>query len=138
MKLLHGKPCSAVVLAFSTVAIAGCGNGESSASSDDKWFDAGNVALAYDAQIRMDAINADKNQFEADRSCAAMLPMAQESLSDSSNAGTSVQLMYKTCNDAGFRVRCVAKLIVCRFFVDESCRCGKQHQPVHMLSTRRL
>jgi hypothetical protein len=117
------KVCSkfiySVLFAFGTAAIVGCSDDGSSpesqepaASTDDKWFDAGGVELIYDGQIRMDAINAGKDQFAADKSCAAMLPMAQKSLSDSSNAGTDVQVMYKTCNDAGLKfqnkVRCEA------------------------------
>lgn len=92
-----------VILAFVTPAIAGCGNGESSAGSGDKWLDSGGVELVYEGQIRMAAINAGKDQFAADKSCEAMLPMAQESLSDTSRAGMDVQIMYKTCNDAGLR-----------------------------------
>jgi hypothetical protein len=92
-----------VTLAFVILAIAGCGNDESSANSGDKWFDAVSAQQVYMSQIQMDALNAGKKPFEADQSCMAILPMAQESLSDSSNAGMIVQLMYKTCNDAGLK-----------------------------------
>ena len=101
-------------------AMVGCGDDEPSANSGGKWFDAGGVELIYDGQIRIDAINAGKDQFAADKSCAAMLPMAQESLSDSSNAGADVQVMYKTCKDAGLKfqnkVRCEADRlqVLCR------------------------
>lgn len=120
MQRLRSKILYFPVLVFLAAAIAGCGNDESSATSGDKWLDAGGVELFYDAQIRMDAVNAGKSQFEADRSCAAMLPMAQKSLSDSSNVGMSVQVMYKTCNDAGLKfqneVRCEANQmqVLCR------------------------
>jgi hypothetical protein len=92
-----------VILGFVTAAIAGCGNDESSANSGDKWFDAGNVEQGYKSQIQMDALNAGKKPFEADTICTAILPMAQRSLSDSGNTGTLVQIMYKTCNDAGLK-----------------------------------
>lgn len=110
MKYSRSKILYSVILTFATAAITGCGNDESSAknqesfaSSGDKWFVAGNVEQAYRSQIQMDALNAGKKPFEADTSCMAILPIAQKSLSDSSNAGTFVQLMYKTCNDAGLK-----------------------------------
>jgi hypothetical protein len=94
-----------VIVAFAIAATVGCGK-------SGKWFDSGGAELLYAAQIRMDADTAGKNPFKADTSCAAMLPMAQKSLSDSSNAGMDVQVMYKTCNDAGLKfqneVRCEA------------------------------
>jgi hypothetical protein len=120
MKHSRSKIIYSVILAFVATAIAGCDNDESSARSGDKWFDAGGVELIYDGQIRMDAVNAGEDQFAADKSCAAMLPMARKSLSDSSNAGTDVQVMYKTCNDAGLKfqnkVRCEADRlqVLCR------------------------
>ena len=76
-----------VIIASVSVAVGGCGNDESSASSEDIWLDAGGMELVYDGQIRMDVINAGKDQFAADKSCAAMLSMAQKSLIDSSSAG---------------------------------------------------
>ena len=106
--------------AFVTLAIAGCGNDESSANSGDRWFDAGNVEQAYRSEIQMNALNAGEKPFEADTSCMAILPLAQESLNDSSNTGTLVQLMYKTCNDAGLKfqnkARCEADRlqVLCR------------------------
>ena len=120
--MLHSrsKIFYSVILALVAAAITGCSDDESSAADGDKWFDAGGAELIYEAQIRMDAINAGKDQFAADKSCAAMLPMAQKALSDSSGAGTSVQIMYKTCNDAGLKfqnkVRCEADRlqVLCR------------------------
>ena len=99
-----------LIFALAAGTIVGCGSKESSAQSGGgKWLDAGGVELFYDAQIRMDAIDAGKSQFEADRSCKAMLPMAQKALSDDSG-GADVQVMYKTCADAGMKfqnkVRC--------------------------------
>lgn len=127
MKHSHSKIIYSVMLAFVAAVIAGCSNDESSAtsqesstSSGDKWLDAGNVEQLYDAQIGMDAINAGKKPFEADKSCTAMLPMARKSLSDSSNVGMPAQLMYKTCNDIGLKfqneVRCEADRlqVLCR------------------------
>lgn len=123
MKHSHRKIFYYVTLGLVTAAIAGCGNDESSAtsaSSGDKWFDEGNVQQIYVAQIRMDALNAGKKPFEADISCTAILPMVQKSLSDSSNAGEVVQLMYKACNDAGLKfqnkARCEADQlqVLCR------------------------
>lgn len=96
-----------VILMFLTTAMVGCGNDESSASSDDTWFDASPVQDMYAAQIRMEAIEAGKREFDA--SCGAVLPMANKSLSDSGN-GMVVQIMYKLCNNAGLKfqnkVRC--------------------------------
>lgn len=109
-----------VMFSFIAVTIDGCGQDDSSARSDDKWLDAGGVEVVYDGQIRIAAINAGKDQFAADKSCSAMLPMAQKSLSDSSGAGADVQIMYKTCNDAGLKfqnkVRCEADRlqVLCR------------------------
>jgi hypothetical protein len=120
MEHSHRKIFYYLILGFVTAAIAGCGNDESSATSGDKWFDAGNVEQAYKSQIQMDALNAGKKPFEADTSCMAILPMAQKSLSDSSNTGMLVQLMYKTCNDAGLKfhnkARCEADglQVLCR------------------------
>lgn len=121
------KTFYALLLAIALGAAGGCGgpdgaatNARAAAASNDKWLDAGNVELAYDAQIRMDAINAGKSQFTADKSCEAMLPMAQKALGDSSNVGTDVQLMYKTCSDVGLKfqnkVRCEADRlqVLCR------------------------
>lgn len=68
----------------------------------------------------MDAIDAGKDQFAADKSGAALLPLAQKSLSDSGNAGMEVQAMFETCNDAGLEfeneVRCEAdrQQVLCR------------------------
>lgn len=116
-----------VMLAFVATAITGCSKEESSATSQepsirsgDKWLDAGNVEQLYDAQIAMDVLNAGKNPFEADKSCEAMLPMAQKSLSDANNVDTFVQQMLKTCNDVGLKfqneVRCEADRlqVLCR------------------------
>jgi len=109
-----------VILGVITAAAASCGNDESSANGDEKWFDAGNVEQAYKSQIQMDALDAGKKPFEADTSCLAILPIAQKSLSDSSNTGMLVQLMYKTCNDAGLKfqnkARCEADRlqVLCR------------------------
>jgi len=120
MKHSRSRLTYIAMLAFVTVAMEGCGKDESSARSDDKWLDAGGVELIYDGQIRIDAINAGKDQFAADKSCAAMLPMAQKSLSASNSAGMDVQVMYKTCNDAGLKfqnkVRCEADRlqVLCR------------------------
>jgi hypothetical protein len=97
------KIISSLIFAFVLTAIAGCDNEESSTNSSGKWFDAGNVQQAYKAQIRSDALTAGEEPFEADTSCKAILPMAQKSLSDSSSTGMLVQLMYKTCNDAGLK-----------------------------------
>jgi hypothetical protein len=106
-----------MVLIFTITAIAGCGDGKSSASSSDKWFDAYTVQEMYAAKIKMEAVEAGKS--EADRSCEAILPLTQKSLRDSGN-GMVVQIMYKICNNAGLKfqekVRCEAdKLqILCR------------------------
>lgn len=109
MKDLHSKIYNSLILVFITVAIAGCGNDESSEISGDTWFDADPVKQMYAAQIRMEAIEAGKS--EADRSCEAIIPMAKKSLSDSGN-GTVVQIMYKLCNNAGLKfqneIRCEA------------------------------
>ncbi|MEQ9462919.1 MAG: hypothetical protein RJQ10_04630 [Haliea sp.] len=111
---------SYAMLGLAAVATAGCGGDQSSANSDDKWFAAWNVEQLYAAQIKMDAINAGRQPFEADTSCKAILPMAEKSLSDTSNTGTFVQLMYKTCNDAGLKfqnkARCEAERlqVLCR------------------------
>jgi hypothetical protein len=126
MQHSHSKIIYSAMLVVIAI-IAGCSKDESSTTSqetsmrsDDKWLDAGNVEQLYDAQIGMDAINADKNPFEADKSCTAMLPMARKSLSDTSNVGTPAQLMYKTCNDVGLKfqneVRCEADRlqVLCR------------------------
>jgi hypothetical protein len=127
MQHSYSKIIYLVALAFVAAAIAGCSNDESSATSEepsmrsgDKWLDAGNVKQLYDAQIGMDAINAGKDPFEADKSCTAILSMARKSLSDASNVGTPAQLMYKTCNDVGLKfqneVRCEADRlqVLCR------------------------
>ncbi len=101
-----------VMAAFVIAVMTGCGNGDPTANSEGKWFDGGNVQQAYKAQIRSDALSAGEQPFDADTSCAAILPMAQKSLSDSSGTGTLVQLMYKTCNDVWLKfqteVRCEA------------------------------
>lgn len=124
MQIAHNGIARSLMMAAALAATAACGGQGSSAEggekSGDKWLDAGNLELIYDAQIRLDAINAGENQFEADKSCKAMLPMAEESLKDSSNVGTDVQVMYKTCNDAGLKfqnkVRCEADRlqVLCR------------------------
>jgi hypothetical protein len=120
MQQSRSKIIYSVVLGFATAAIGGCSNDESSEKSGDRWFDAGGAELIYDAQIRMDAVDAGKDQFAADKSCAAMLPMAQKALSDSGSAGMDVQLMYKACKDAGLKfqnkVRCEADRlqVLCR------------------------
>lgn len=115
-----------LLLASVSATIAGCGAQDSSAQhkehakSDDKWLDAGAVELIYDAQIRIDAIDAGEDPFAADKGCETMLAMAQKALSDSSNIGSDVQVMYKTCNDAGLKfqneVRCKADRlqVLCR------------------------
>jgi hypothetical protein len=114
MKHSRSKVLYSAILAFVITAIAGCGN------SSDKWLDAGGVELIYEAQIRMDAVNAGLDQFAADKSCEAMLPMAKKSLSDSSSVAMAVQIMDKTCNDAGLEfqndVRCEADRlqVLCR------------------------
>jgi len=109
MKNFHSKTYCSLLLLFITIAIAGCGNDESSAIGGDTWFDADPVKQMYAAQIRMKAIEAGKS--EADRSCEAVLPMAKKSLNDSGN-GTVVQIMYKLCNNAGLmfqnEIRCEA------------------------------
>lgn len=111
MQLPNGKIAYVLILAFASVVISGCGDGNFSGKNNDKWLDAGGAELIYDAQIRMDAVNAGKDQFAADKSCEAMLPMAQKSLKDSAG-GMDIQIMYKTCNDAGLKfqneVRCEA------------------------------
>lgn len=120
MQHSRNKVFYSAILSFVAAALPGCSNDESSEKSGGKWFDAGGVELLYDAQIRMDAVNAGKDQFAADKSCAAMLPMAKNSLSDSSSAGMDVQVMYKTCKDAGLKfqnkVRCEADRlqVLCR------------------------
>jgi hypothetical protein len=120
MQHLRRKLFCSAILAFVTAAITGCGHSGSPGGSGDKWLDAGGPELIYDGQIRMNAVNAGKDQFAADKSCAAMLPMAKESLSDSSNVGMDVQLMYKACNDVGLKfqneVRCEADRlqVLCR------------------------
>jgi len=117
MKDSYCKILYSVMLGLVTAAIAGCGNDESSASSGDTWFDAAAVKQMYAAQIRMEAVEAGKN--EADRSCAAVLPLAQKSLSESGN-GTVVQIMYKLCDNAGLKfqneIRCQADRlqVLCR------------------------
>jgi hypothetical protein len=109
-----------VILGLVIAATIGCSDDDSSGSGGDKWFAAGNLEQAYKAEIQMEALNAGKKPFEADTSCMAMLAMAQKSLSDSSNTGTLVQLMYKTCNDAGLKfqnkARCEADRlqVLCR------------------------
>ncbi len=112
---------SHLTFGIATAVLASCGGGgESAADSGDKWFAAWNVEQAYAAQIRMDALNTGGQPFEADTSCKAILPMAEKSLSDTSNTGTFVQLMYKTCNDAGLKfqskARCEAERlqVLCR------------------------
>lgn len=112
MQHSHSRIFYSAIFASIVAAMAGCSGDESSGSGSGKWFDAGGVELIYDGQIRMDAVNAGKDQFSADKSCAVMLPMAQKSLGDSSSAGMDVQVMYKTCKDAGLKfqnkVRCEA------------------------------
>ena len=120
MQHSRSKIFYSVILALVAAAITGCSDDEPSASSGDKWLDAGNVEQLYNAQIGMDAINAGKRPFEADKSCTAMLPMARKSLNDASNVGMPAQLMYKTCNDVGLKfqneVRCEADRlqVLCR------------------------
>ena len=127
MQHSNSKIIYLVMLAFVATAMAGCSKDESSATSQepsmrsgDKWLNAWNVEQLYEAQIGMDAINAGKNPFEADKSCTAMLPMARKSLSDPNNVGMPAQLMYKTCNDVGLKfqneVRCEADglQVLCR------------------------
>ena len=120
MKQLHRNILYYVLLGLVTAATVGCSGDDSSGSGGDKWFAAGNVEQAYRAQIQMEALNAGKEPFEADTSCKAILTMAQKSLGDSSNTGTLVQLMYKTCNDAGLKfqnkTRCEADRlqVLCR------------------------
>lgn len=120
MQLSHGKIRFSLILALLSGAISGCDTQDPSGASDGRWFDSGGAELVYDAQIRMDAINAGKDQFAADKSCEAMLPMARKSLADANNGGTDIQIMYKTCNDAGLKfqneVRCEADRlqVLCR------------------------
>jgi len=127
MQHSQSKIINSVMLVFVAAAIASCSNDESSATSskpsntsNDKWLDAWNVEQLYEAQIGMDAINAGKKSSEADTSCAAILPMAQKSLSDASNVGMPAQIMYKICNDVGLKfqneVRCEADglQVLCR------------------------
>lgn len=120
MKHLRNGILYYVIFAFVTLAIADCGKDEYSANSGDQWFDAGDVEQAYKSEIQMSALNAGNKPFEADTSCMAILPMAQKSLSDSSNTGTLVQLMFNTCNDAGLNfqnnARCEANRlqVLCR------------------------
>jgi len=119
MHHLNSKIIYSAMLVFVAAAITSCSNDESSATSpeasnasSDKWLDAWNVEQLYEAQVGMDAINAGKKPSEADKSCAAILPMARKSLSDPSNVGMPAQIMYKICNDAGLKfqnkVRCEA------------------------------
>lgn len=119
----HRRISRLLIAAFAFAALSGCGgqeSSESSASSGDKWLDAWGPEQMYTGQIRMEAIDAGEDPYAADQSCAAMLPRARQSLSDSGNVGTVVQLMYKTCADAGLKfqnkVRCEADRlqVLCR------------------------
>lgn len=120
MRHQNNRVVYCMLCAFVAAAMAGCGDEKSSTNSGDKWFDAGNVQQAYKAQIRSDALSGGREPFDADTSCMTILAMAQKSLSDSSNNGTLVQLMYKTCNDAGLKfqneARCEADRlqVLCR------------------------
>ncbi|PQA87453.1 hypothetical protein [Hyphococcus luteus] len=115
-----------LIAAFAAAGLSGCGGEKSSdssrpsSSSEDRWLDAWGPEQMYLAQIKMEAIDAGENPNAADQSCEAKLELAEESLSDTSNVGTVVQLMYKTCADAGLKfqneVRCEADRlqVLCR------------------------
>lgn len=110
MQHLRIRMVGSAMLAAALGAIAACNGGDTSSKADGKWFDAGGVELIYEGQIGIDEINAGRDPYAADKSCERMLSMAQKALDDSASAGTSVQIMYKICADAGLKfqgkVRC--------------------------------
>lgn len=86
-----------LVLATLVGALAGCGGGDSSASSDGKWIEAPDAFSVFQADAKLQAMV--KKSGPADTSCDAVIGDAREILKEPDTTGFKV--IARTCGTAG-------------------------------------